>query len=699
MRKKEMKLQIAAHDCNLEEIKKALTKGWFSKAADINFRFDNNETALHIAMTKADENCVKFLLDNGASINAVNNNGKTPLMKAIKLKHIKIANLLIDSGADIEIETKSTVSAFTFALIIKNEKLAIRLLPQNLKLLETKIKGKSPFQVAIENNMVKLALLLADKNIDLRIDEGSGLFYPLTFCIEQNQLTLLETMLNKGADANYIDNKNKSVFIEAIRQNNLAAVELFIKFGAHTNGTDGQMGIPLIESIHTRNSKMVELLLNNGADPNLAAKGMLLPLFEAIHVSEIGIVRLLLNKGANPNNTNELSGLPLCEAIRTKNLEIVELMVKKGANVNAIDDTGQHPLFEACKSQNVGIFSYLIDHGAKLSVIKKEHSSFSSEMLFRLIKEEKEKEAIELVHDGAYLDDVFYDNDGVIEDSLLVKALFRNQRKLVCEMIIHGADVNKTPYRSAFSIACDRSFNEIILMLLALNVNPLETDGIDYLIINQKTEILDFIISQNQSTDWKSIILTKAINTLSVEVIKLLLSRCSKTDITQNIIDLLIRKGYNDLAKKAQSVLNGEKVNYKPDLIAEEVQKTILSIRAQFKWYDGKLDKSTIEEILKTVKKIGSKRFFKYFDIDQLMKFSEYDELSEYLEDRCSDFGSRILKTTETIKVDCERCHGSGERGWVRVPYTDRDWEKESCDSCGGLGYIEGIRFVYKLVN
>lgn len=67
-------LHVAARGAASEALKWIIDKKYF----DINVCDQNNDTALHWAVRKRAENCVLYLIANGANINAVNNQNFTP---------------------------------------------------------------------------------------------------------------------------------------------------------------------------------------------------------------------------------------------------------------------------------------------------------------------------------------------------------------------------------------------------------------------------------------------------------------------------------------------------------------------------------------------------------------------------------------------------------------------------------------------
>lgn len=70
------------------------------KGVEVNFKAANrsNNTPLHVAITKGNEEIIKMLLDKKACTTARNDNGETPMYKAVKSRKRNIENLLRSYG-------------------------------------------------------------------------------------------------------------------------------------------------------------------------------------------------------------------------------------------------------------------------------------------------------------------------------------------------------------------------------------------------------------------------------------------------------------------------------------------------------------------------------------------------------------------------------------------------------------------------
>jgi ankyrin repeat protein len=89
--------RIAAHDGNIDLVRRALASGTEVDAADPVQGF----TALLMAAYNGHSDVVKLLLDHDAKVDARDRQGKTPLLHACTGPFADAARMLIDAGADV----------------------------------------------------------------------------------------------------------------------------------------------------------------------------------------------------------------------------------------------------------------------------------------------------------------------------------------------------------------------------------------------------------------------------------------------------------------------------------------------------------------------------------------------------------------------------------------------------------------------
>jgi len=91
-------LHNAALAADLGRVTYLVTK----KAADINSKGDDGESALHLAVINGDTEMMGFLLDHGAAVNEADSDGYSPLALAAARNKTGAIKLLVARGADIE---------------------------------------------------------------------------------------------------------------------------------------------------------------------------------------------------------------------------------------------------------------------------------------------------------------------------------------------------------------------------------------------------------------------------------------------------------------------------------------------------------------------------------------------------------------------------------------------------------------------
>lgn len=141
---------------------------------------------------------------------------KTALMIAGLEGHLKIMSLLLDYGVDTEISERYHYKTILRLLVEKNKGEALQLLlshPTNKPDINATRKGmnKTVLHYAIEVNFFSIVELLLEKgaNFDLQDLEGNT---PLHYAILENKPSIIKLLLEKGAAINIENTQNISSF-------------------------------------------------------------------------------------------------------------------------------------------------------------------------------------------------------------------------------------------------------------------------------------------------------------------------------------------------------------------------------------------------------------------------------------------------------------------------------------------------------
>ena len=173
-------LYHAVDNDNSTELQRLIELG-----ADVDQFYDdlshaNSKALLHFACARGRTDCVKVLLENGASVNVRDKWRMTPIMYCMSTQHIEIAKLLIENDpGTINSQDTNGKSALHIAVGYGSEKTIRLLLRMGAEIILQNFYGSTPL----------MTLMLA-KDID-------------------NYLCLMKILIESGADINLHDFRDK----------------------------------------------------------------------------------------------------------------------------------------------------------------------------------------------------------------------------------------------------------------------------------------------------------------------------------------------------------------------------------------------------------------------------------------------------------------------------------------------------------
>lgn len=166
-------LHLACMYDNKEAIKALL-----GRKININEVAKDNITALHLASHQGNHQIVKYLLESQPKkikIDQYNIYQLTPLHSAIMLGHVEVVKELISHGADIEKLARFNLSPLHLAAIKGNEELMHFLIIKGVNLNSQEEFGRTPLMVAIEFNQTIIARILLEHGADINIQDNNGI--------------------------------------------------------------------------------------------------------------------------------------------------------------------------------------------------------------------------------------------------------------------------------------------------------------------------------------------------------------------------------------------------------------------------------------------------------------------------------------------------------------------------------------------
>ncbi|XP_034085151.1 poly [ADP-ribose] polymerase tankyrase-1 isoform X2 [Gymnodraco acuticeps] len=354
--------------------RKQVTELLLRKGANINEKNKDFMTPLHVAAERAHNDIMEVLQKHGAKVNAVDTLGQTALHRAAMAGHLQTCRLLLGYGADASL---LSLQGFTAAQMgneavqqILNENVPVRNSDVDYRLLEAAKAG----------DLDTVKSLCTAQNVNCRDLEGRH-STPLHFAAGYNRVSVVEYLLQHGADVHAKDKGGLVPLHNACSYGHYEVAELLVRHGASVNVADLWKFTPLHEAAAKGKYEICKLLLKHGADPTKKNRDGNTPL-DLVKDGDTDIQDLLrgdaalldaakkgclarVQKLCSPENINcrdtqGRNSTPLHLAAGYNNLEVAEYLLEHGADVNAQDKGGLIPLHNAASYGHVDIAALLI---------------------------------------------------------------------------------------------------------------------------------------------------------------------------------------------------------------------------------------------------------------------------------------------------------------------------------------------------
>uniref|UniRef100_A0A2K5F5V8 Poly [ADP-ribose] polymerase n=1 Tax=Aotus nancymaae TaxID=37293 RepID=A0A2K5F5V8_AOTNA len=331
------------------------------KGANINEKTKEFLTPLHVASEKAHNDVVEVVVKHEAKVNALDNLGQTSLHRAAYCGHLQTCRLLLSYGCDPNI---ISLQGFT-ALQMGNENVQ-QLLQEGISLGNSEA-DRQLLEAAKAGDVETVKKLCTVQSVNCRDIEGRQ-STPLHFAAGYNRVSVVEYLLQHGADVHAKDKGGLVPLHNACSYGHYEVAELLVKHGAVVNVADLWKFTPLHEAAAKGKYEICKLLLQHGADPTKKNRDGNTPL-DLVKDGDTDIQDLLrgdaalldaakkgclarVKKLSSPDNVNcrDTQGrhsTPLHLAAGYNNLEVAEYLLQHGADVNAQDKGGLIPLHNA----------------------------------------------------------------------------------------------------------------------------------------------------------------------------------------------------------------------------------------------------------------------------------------------------------------------------------------------------------------
>ncbi|KAI1169447.1 ankyrin repeat-containing domain protein [Nemania sp. FL0916] len=196
----------------------------------------------------------------------------------------------------------------------------------------------------------------------------------------RGSMTVVELLLNKGANANATSDKLGQALSLAASRGHTDIVELLLDRGVDVNAQHYRWGSALEAAAFSGHLRILRLLMSRGADVNMPSHTRSCALTSVVSNDRywesednmIECLRFLLDKGAEIDHQGSSEGTALYMACARFRKECIHLLLERGANVNARSGDLGFPLQALCKNLNPhsdaeSMIKLLLDHGADVN--------------------------------------------------------------------------------------------------------------------------------------------------------------------------------------------------------------------------------------------------------------------------------------------------------------------------------------------
>lgn len=323
---------------------------------------------------------------------------------------------------------------------------------------ETKFLN-SAVQAIKTGNEHKLKDLLSHfkEFIDSHDTEGNTL---LIIAVINVQESIVKMLLDEGADVNAPDTRGMTSLHYAVLAENEAIVQMLVARGSYLNGRNDNFETPLSVAVVQRNVNIVNILLQKQANVNISDAFGNTPLHCSATLGYGEIVTSLLENGKDidldAKNVEEYT--PLMLAIKNGFEDIALKISEKGANMDQAGSDNVPPIIVAVQQGYITLIRHFIKHDVDINA----SDSSGNTALIIAIDTAREEIALELIEKGVHTEVTGCSR------SPLHRAVEKNQKKVVCALLEHGAELQGTdPHGSTpFIVAVKQGFGDLVTLLI-----------------------------------------------------------------------------------------------------------------------------------------------------------------------------------------------------------------------------------------
>lgn len=366
--------------------RKQVVETLIRKGAHLNEKNKDFLTPLHLAADNSHYDIMDVLLRSGAKVNALDGLGQTALHRCARDDNLQACRVLMSYHVDVGIVS---LQGYTAAQVAS---------PNVQKVLQDPPIGSADVECQLleaakagDLDQVQRLLTTYPHIVNCRDLDGRH-STPLHFASGYNRVSVVEYLLQQGADVHAKDKGGLVPLHNACSYGHYEVTELLVKHGASVNVADLWKFTPLHEAAAKGKYEIVKLLLKHGADSTKKNRDNATPLdlvkesdqdvadllkgnsalLDAAKKGNLARVqRLVTTENINCRDAQGRNSTPLHLAAGYNNVEVAEFLLENGADVNAQDKGGLIPLHNASSYGHLDIAALLIKHNTVVNATDK----------------------------------------------------------------------------------------------------------------------------------------------------------------------------------------------------------------------------------------------------------------------------------------------------------------------------------------
>ncbi|MBR1640582.1 MAG: ankyrin repeat domain-containing protein [Treponema sp.] len=465
-------------------------------ARNVNTRFDDGQTSLHIASIMGHAPVVEYLLDNGADTAVQDSSGATPLHESVRYGNVEIIRLLLNFNADPD--ARDNLGKTPIMLIMPREKTAevytllvryradlnqkdmygdtvlhtaamlnvdtdtISILTNNGADVNARNKeGVTPLAIAIQKGDVQTARLLSARGANIHTQDTHGQS-PLTLALA-SEPEMTEAVINSINVMSQDSDGNTPLHIAIITDASLTKIQYIVSLMDDVNTRNRNGNSALFLATLKNRQKVGELLLAKNADIFSANTNNNSPVRLALRYG--GTVQEWIITSRTINSKDGSGNSVLHYAAEWQYAKAIESVLAKGADIHAKNANGETPLFSAAKTNNPEIIQLIVNGGADLNA----RDNLGSSALHMAVRWDADKSVRKLISLGLNIN--VQNSSG---KSPLSDAVVAGKYEIARLLLQHGADVNSIDTNGVTPImdAIRANSAETVALLLEYGANP-----------------------------------------------------------------------------------------------------------------------------------------------------------------------------------------------------------------------------------